>query len=487
MLKKLGWQFVVVLIGALFFNVHAQTTTVGTISGTVRDEKGAVVPKAEVSIQGAGNGISRTANSDDNGFYLATSLPPGHYTVSTAPSGFKKTVAADVDLHVTENKTVNLDLQVGQVSETVTVSSDAAPVETRSGEVSSLITEKQVTELPLNGRNYAQLALMVPGVSPANGGGFATGGTGLDSHVDMSVNGNQSNANMWTVDGVNNMDVGSNATLLVFPSIDSIQEFRVERNSFSAEYGQAQGAVINLITKGGSNQFHGAGFEFLRSDRFNSIDYFLLKANQPKAKLKYNNYGFNFSGPIKKNKIFFFWNEEWRREKRGQVLPGQKVPTAAGRMADFSGALPDTLPWDPYTCTKDSNGNLVFSAATCQRFPGNKIPANRLSPAGLAILQMYPLPNTSGSTNWISSILEPIRTRQDSIRGDINISKKMNFLVKYTNQTWTHGNAAGNFWGDTPFPTLSSDWNQPSPSFSLKLATTLSSTSVNQFQFCPSC
>jgi len=483
MLKKLGWQFVVVLIGALFFNVHAQTTTVGTISGTVRDEKGAVVPKAEVSIQGAGNGISRTANSDDNGFYLATSLPPGHYTVSTAPSGFKKTVAADVDLHVTENKTVNLDLQVGQVSETVTVSSDAAPVETRSGEVSSLITEKQVTELPLNGRNYAQLALMVPGVSPANGGGFATGGTGLDSHVDMSVNGNQSNANMWTVDGVNNMDVGSNATLLVFPSIDSIQEFRVERNSFSAEYGQAQGAVINLITKGGSNQFHGAGFEFLRSDKFNSIDYFLNKASQPKAKLKYNNYGFNFSGPIKKNKVFFFWNEEWRREERGQVLPGQKVPTAAERVGDFSGALTDTLPWDPYTCTKDSNGNLVFSAATCQRFPGNKIPANRLSPAGLAILQMYPLPNTSGSTNWISSILEPIRTRQDSIRGDINISKKMNLLVKYTNETWTHGNAAGNFWGDTPFPTLSSDWNQPSHSFAVKLATTLSSTSVNEFQF----
>ncbi len=293
MVKKLGLQVVVVLIGALFFSANAQTTTVGTISGTVRDEKGAVVPKAEVSIEGQGTGISRKVNSDDNGFFIANSLPAGHYSVSAAPSGFKKTVAADVDLHVAENKTVNLDLQVGQVSETVTVSSDAAPVETRSGEVSSLITEKQVTELPLNGRNYAQLALMVPGVSPPSGGSFSASGTGLDSHVDMSVNGNQSNANMWTVDGVNNMDVGSNATLLVFPSIDSIQEFRVERNSFSAEYGQAQGAVINLITKGGSNQFHGGGFEFFRSDRLNSIDYFLAKANQPKAKLKYNKSSFS--------------------------------------------------------------------------------------------------------------------------------------------------------------------------------------------------
>jgi hypothetical protein len=471
MFKKLGLQVVVVLAGALVFSANAQTTTVGTISGTVRDEKGAVVPKAEVSIQGEGTGLSRTVNSDDNGFYLANSLPAGRYTVSTAPSGFKKTVATAVDLHVAENKVVNLDLQVGQVSETVTVSSDASPVETRSGELSSLISEKQVTELPLNGRNYAQLALMVPGVSPVTqagaGGAFGTAGTGLDSHVDMSVNGNQSNANMWTVDGVNNMDVGSNATLLVFPSIDSIQEFRVERNSFSAEYGQAQGAVINLITKGGSNQFHGTGFEFLRSDKLNATDFFLNRAGQPKSQLKYNNYGFNFSGPIKKNRIFFFWNEEWRREQRGVVL-SSKVPTAAERVGDFSGVLTDALPHDP---------------ATGLAFPGNKIPANRLSPAGLAILQVFPLPNTTGPTNWVSSFLEPIKTRQDSIRGDINISKKMNLLVKYTNETWTHGNAAGNFWGDSPFPTLSSDWDQPSHSFAVKLATTLSSTAVNEFQF----
>ncbi|MDQ6651730.1 MAG: carboxypeptidase regulatory-like domain-containing protein, partial [Acidobacteriota bacterium] len=446
-----------------------------------------VVPRAEVFIQGEGTGISRTVNSDDNGFYLAPSLPAGRYSISTAPSGFKKTVAEAVDLHVAENKVVNLDLQVGQVSETVTVSSDAAPVETRSGELSSLISEKQVTELPLNGRNYAQLALMVPGVSPVTqagaGGAFGTNGTGLDSHVDMSVNGNQSNANMWTVDGVNNMDVGSNATLLIFPSIDSIQEFRVERNSFSAEYGQAQGAVINLITKGGSNQFHGTGFEFFRSDKLNATDFFLNRAGQPKAQLKYNNYGFNFSGPIKKNKIFFFWNEEWRAERRGVVLSA-KVPTAAERVGDFSGALTDSLPHVPFSCRQVANPTPPPATITvCDPFPGNKIPQNQLSPAGLAILQVFPLPNTTGSTNWVSSLLEPINTRQDSIRGDFNITSKMNLLIKYTNETWKHASAAGNFWGDSPFPTLSSDWDQPSHSFAVKLATTLSSSSVNEFQF----
>src|SRR5919205_1007014 len=270
----------------LLVGVHAQSSTTGNITGTVRDPQGAAVPHADVTITDEKTGAARTVRSTEDGFYNATSLPAGIYTVSTAPTGFKKTVSTGVDLHVNENKTVNLDLQVGQVTETVTVTSEAAPVEVRSGEVSSLISEKQVTELPLNGRNYAQLALMVPGVSPVTqagaGGAFAANGTGLNAGVDMSVNGNQSNANMWTVDGVNNMDVGSNRTLLVFPSIDSIAEFRVMRNSFSAEYGQAQGAVVNLITKGGSNQWHGGGFEFVRSDKWNASPFFLnLQGNNP--------------------------------------------------------------------------------------------------------------------------------------------------------------------------------------------------------------
>jgi hypothetical protein len=453
------------LIGA-----SAQSTTVGNISGTVRDPNGAVVPNVEVVIQEEKTGLTRTVNTGSDGIYSAVSLPVGRYTVTASPSGFKRTVASGLELHVSENLVVNLTLEVGQVSETVTVTGEATTIETRSGNVSSLISEKQVTELPLNGRNYAQLALMVPGVSPALGtpGGFASRGTGLNAGVDMSVNGNGSNQNMWTVDGVNNMDVGSNRTLLVFPSIDAIQEFRVERNSFSAEFGQAQGAVINLVTKGGSNEFHGALFEFLRNDSLNATDFFLNRAGQPKAPLTYNNFGGNISGPIIKEKVFFFWSEEWRREKRGVTLSA-KVPTAAEKLGDFSGALTGPVPRDPLTG---------------QPFPGNRIPQNRLSPAGLAILQVYPDPTTSASgDNWVAAPQQPINTRQDLIRGDINISSKMNLMVRFINEEWTHESASGNFWGDTPFPTLSSDWEQPSYSFAVKLATTLSATAVNEFQF----
>ncbi len=160
MLKKSGLLAVLLLL-SVGLSVKAQSTTVGSISGTVRDEKGAGVPKAEVVIQGEGTGFSRTVNADDNGFYLASSLPVGKYTVSTAPQGFKKSVATAVDLHVSENRVVNLDVQVGQISETVTVSSDAAPVETRSGDVSSLISEKQITSQRNRSPNYRSTAATI--------------------------------------------------------------------------------------------------------------------------------------------------------------------------------------------------------------------------------------------------------------------------------------------------------------------------------------
>ncbi len=483
MSRRLGLQALLLILAVgLLVSVHGQSSTSGNITGIVRDAQGAAVPNVQVTITDQATKAERTVTANDEGFFNAPSLPAGLYTITAAPPGFKKSVTTDVDLHVSENKVVNVDLQVGDVNEVVTVTSESTPVETRSGEVSSLVSEKQVTELPLNGRNYAQLALIVPGVSQA--ASFAARGTGLDSNVDMSVNGNQSNANLWTVDGVNNMDVGSNATLLVFPSIDSIAEFRVERNSFSAEYGQAQGAVINLITKGGGNDFHGAGFLFLRDDSLNAADSF-LKANPArdaqgnlisKGELKYKNFGFNFNGPIWKNKIFFFWSEEWRREQRGQTLPQQTVPTAAEKIGDFSGARTGPIPHIPGSCV------TVNNVTTCQPFPGNRIPTNQLSPAGLAIMKVFPDPNGPNGL-WVDAPTQPINTRQDSIRGDVNITNNMNVMVRYINEYWIHGQASGNFWGDSPFPTLSSDWDQPSYMFSIKATNTLTPTTVNEFTF----
>src|ERR1043165_5131423 len=211
MMRKLGLQTLrLTLALSLFVSAaSAQTSTVGSISGTVRDQQGAAVPGAEVTITDRATSASRTVTANDDGSYVAPSLPVGSYVLSTSPQGFKKTITV-VDLHVGDKLVVDFKLEVGSVNETVTITGAAQLVETRTSDVSSLIAEKQVTELPLNGRNYAQLVTLVPGVSPVAqagaGGAFSTRGTGLDSHVDMSVNGNQSNANLWTVDGVNNMD-----------------------------------------------------------------------------------------------------------------------------------------------------------------------------------------------------------------------------------------------------------------------------------------
>ncbi|HVF44023.1 MAG TPA: hypothetical protein VM936_13460, partial [Pyrinomonadaceae bacterium] len=289
--------------------------------------------------------------------------------------------------------------------------------------------------------------------------------------------------------------------------------------SFSAEYGQAQGAVINLITKGGGNEFHGTLFEFFRNDKLNANDFFNNRAGRygpsdpnvvlglakvgdervPRPTLRYNNFGFNFNGPLilprfgeggkstwnGKNRAFFFWNEEWRKERRGLIPPLQfKVPTAQERVGNFSGARTGPRPRNPFVAGRcDEPGTPGGNFAAC--FPGDIIPQNMLSPAGLAILKFFPLPNTPsiGGNNYIASPVEPVETRQDTLRGDFNLTSKMNLMVRYINETWVHGNAGGNFWGDTGFPTISSDWTQPSHSFAVKLATTLSSTSVNDFQF----
>src|SRR5215213_10196728 len=422
----------------LLVGVHAQSSTTGNITGTVRDPQGASVPKAEVTVTEEKTGVTRTVTATDDGFYNVTSLLPGIYSISTAPAGFKKTIQTGVEVHVNENKTVNLELQVGQVTETVTVTSEASGVELRTGEVSSLISEKQVTELPLNGRNYAQLALMVPGVSPVTqsgaGGAFATRGTGLNSGVDMSVNGNQSNSNLWTVDG-------------------------------------------------GSNDFHGSLFEFFRNDALNANNFFLNRSGQPKPQLDYNNYGGNFSGPIVKNRIFFFWSEEWRRERRGQVLSA-RVPTGAEKTGDFSGALTGPVPTDPATCHDVPDpADATKTITVCDPFPGNRIPTNRLSPAGLAFVKLFPNPTGPGVGDWATSQLQPIDTRQDMIRGDVTITDKMNLMVRYINEKWTHLGASGNFWGDAPYPTVASDWSQPSHSFAVKLTNTITSKAVNEFQF----
>jgi len=257
MRKTLFLALVTVFSVCVTLPVAAQKYT-GTIRGTVSDPSGAMMPGAEVSIKNLGTGEVRTVTTNAEGEFVALEMPVGNYDIVVKKAGFKEFVSKGVELHVSTTYTVNAALQVGNASEQVTVEANPVQVETATGAVGNVIEGNEVRELPLNGRSFVQLTQLMPGVSSASN--FDTKNKGLQAGVDFSVNGNNTTSNIFMVDGVNNNDIGSNRTILVYPSIDAISEFKILRNSYGAEYGQASGAIVNIVTRGGTNQFHGGAF-----------------------------------------------------------------------------------------------------------------------------------------------------------------------------------------------------------------------------------
>jgi hypothetical protein len=300
---------------------------------------------------------------------------------------------------------------------------------------------------------------------------------GLLGGSDLSVSGSDVTANIWTVDGANNNDVGSNRTILVYPSLEAIEEFKILRNSYGPEFGGAGGAQINIVTRGGTNRFTGTSFYSGRSDKLNATNYFLEKNDQPKEKLKRNDFGASVGGPIIQNKLHFFGSAEWNLEKRGTVRTAF-VPTQAERNGDFSGAA-------IAGCTQPIPVDPVTGAA----FPGNRIPANRLSPGGQAFLNLYPLPNVTPAAgscnNWVTSLNTPIDWGQYHGRVDWTISNASRLMVRYTRDSWKNDAPSlnSNLWGDDSFPAVDSNWDQPGQSFVASLSQTIGSHATNNLQF----
>jgi hypothetical protein len=452
----------------------AQRTT-ATVRGTVRDTTQAVLPGVTVTATNDETGLVRSVVTNDSGVYSLPDLPIGRYTVEAELAGFKKASQTGIVLRVADEYAIDFDLSAGDISETVTVEASATPVRVLGGDVSGVITGEQVRELPLNGRNFLQLATLMPGVSAPDF--LNVKDKGLLGGSDLSVSGSDVTANLWTVDGANNNDVGSNRTILVYPSLEAIQEFKILRNSYGPEFGGAGGAQINIVTQGGTNRFSGSSFYSGRNDAFNAKNYFLEQNNQPKEKLSRHDFGGSIGGPIIRDKLHFFGNVEWNLEDRGTARAAL-VPTEAERNGDFSGPrIPNcspAVPVDPLT------GNP---------FPGNRIPAGRLSPAGQAFLNLYPLPNVTPAAgscnNWVTSVVSPIQYNQFSGRVDWTLSNASRVMVRYTQDAWQNDAPAifGNLWGDDPFPAVDSNWNQPSRSFVASLNQTIGNTATNTLQF----
>ena len=244
--------FAALIIAALPMTVMAQRTT-ASVRGTVTDASKALVPGATVTVTNQDNGFVRTAVTDGDGGYTLTELPNGRYNIVVTLQGFKTATRADIALNVADDRKIDFELAPGAVTEDVRVQADAAPVKTVGGDVSGVINGQLVRELPLNGRNFLQLATLMPGVSAPDF--LNVKDKGLLGGSDLAVSGGGVTANLWTVDGSNNNDVGSNRTILVYPSVDAIEEFKILRNSYGAEFGQAGGAQINIVTRSGTNKF----------------------------------------------------------------------------------------------------------------------------------------------------------------------------------------------------------------------------------------
>ena len=452
----------------------AQRST-ANLRGTVTDTSRALVPGATVTISNPDTGFSRTMPSNESGVYSFSELPVGRYQLKVELQGFKTATRTGISLAPADNRELDVELAPGALSETISVVAESTPVKTVGGDVAGVITGQQIRELPLNGRNFLQLATLMPGVSAPDF--LNVKDKGLLGGSDLSISGGGVTSNLWTVDGANNNDVGSNRTILVYPSVDAIEEFKILRNSYGAEFGQAGGAQINIVTRGGTNKFHGSGFYFGRSDKLDAKNYFLEKAKQPKDELKRNDFGWTVGGPIRKDRLHFFASEEWNIEDRGTPR-AQFVPTAAERAGDFSGP---SIPG----CTLPTPNDPLTGAP----FPGNRIPSNRLSPAGQAYLNLYPLPNTTPAAgscnNWVTSVTTPLYYRQENARLDYTVTNTSRLMVRYTQDTWTNKSPSNqsNLWGDDPFPAVDSNWDQPGRSFAVSLNQNLGARAVNSLQF----
>ena len=390
----------------LTVTVAASAQTSGEITGQVADASGALVAGVTITATNTATNGNRTTTSNEAGIYSFPSLQPGQYSVKAEAKGFRAVSKTGVELQVQQTARVDFSLEVGAVTEVVEISAGGVMLTTENATVGTVIENKRIVELPLNGRNFLQLVALSPNVSF----GFANSGQanarqgGTRAQQNISLAGQRSMYNRFTLDGIENTDVNFN-TYVILPSIDALQEFKVQTGVYPAEFGRAV-SQINVSTKSGGNQYHGAMFEFLRNEKLDARNYAFTPLRPGKDPFKWNQYGFTLSGPVSipklfsgRNRLFFMANFEGYRDRK-QLRGVYNVPSQAMRDGDFSsrGAI-----FDPRTRARQG------AAIVATQFPGNVVPRNRFHPTALKLLEFYPAPNVA--TGSLSSNFQNGRRR----------------------------------------------------------------------------
>jgi hypothetical protein len=445
-----GWQMLwsILLVVGLAAPGAAQETT-GTIVGVVTDQTGAILPGVTVVVKHIETGRTAEFVTNESGRYQAAALRPGTYEVTFNLSGFQPMVARAIELHVNDRIEVNGKLGVG-VAETVEVSAASQFVQPTPA-VQSLMGPTQVQELPLNNRNFVQLATLVPGVSSDLSDEV---GVGLTSTISISINGSRRNGVNWLVDGVSNVDVGSNITLLATPTLESIQEFKIITSSYAAEWPRSGGGVVNIVTRGGTQNFSGTAYEFFRDEKLNANTWARKRAGtealREAPKLDYNNFGYTVGGPILpwRDRAFFFFSQEWRRITRA---PGSTTAVVV----------------NPAWLTDPANANYVA-------------PENR-DPNAVRLLELWPAPN-SGVNQFVSTVPNINNTRQEVVRVDYDLARNWKLVGRYTHDLSQTVEPGGLFFGVTVPNIAATDTNVPGNVFSTELRTTMGN-GLNEFRY----
>jgi len=441
-MRRLFVLFLVVGVSAGMCGPAVAQETTGTILGTVTDSKGGVVPNAKVTINNTDQQVVvRTLTTDERGQYAAPLLPVGHYSVTVEIAGFKRVTQRGFVLNVSDKLAVNFTLEVGAMNETVSVEANALQVDTQSATATGVISGLQLRELSLNSRNYAQLVLLVPGASDSGNadqifpGATAPIGTNV---MTFQINGNRREENNWQVDGADNVDRGSNLTLLSFPSIDAISEFRVVRGVYDAESGRSAGGQVNVITRSGTRDIHGGVYEFFRNNVLNANTFFNNRANPivPRPPLRYNDFGGTVGGPVwipkiyeQRNKTFFFVSEEARRIVTYSNPPTATVPYSGMTNGQFNHVV----------CTQWANSG--GSAGPCTAY-GTSIPSTSINPIAAAyvkdIFSKFPSPNLATASNpfgFISTLGNIFNFREDMVKIDHVFGPKLTVNGKFLHDT----------------------------------------------------
>ena len=411
--------------------------TTGSILGTVHDASGAVLPNATVTITDTGKGTSSVKQTDANGEYLVPFLIPGIYNVSVESTGFKRSVSNNVTLDIDQKARVDFTLEVGGVSETVQVNTAPPLIRMDSSELGEVVGKKQVQNLPLNGRNFASLVYLVPGVTSGQAGENLSGSSSFNPRAASNFNslGSQANTNAFLVDGIVDNEWTFN-TVMVQPSVESIAEFKVLTGSYSADFGGGAG-VVSVSTRSGSNGLHGELFMYLRNSAVDARNYFARAGSSvQKPALRRGQFGGAVAGSIVKDKLFYFADYYGQRSLKG-IVNLNSVPTAAQRLGDFSGytnAAGALIPiYDPLTTVQTGSTFTRTQFMGCDGAHPNVICSNRLSQVGLNVASIYPLPQLPGSfNNYTSTANQIIDDNGGNVRIDYHASSKDSFFGRFS-------------------------------------------------------